>query len=126
MNTRGTRQFVPLALLIAALIIATGVGAGAQGVVRKVYVTVLDKADNPVVDMKASDFELKEGGKVQEISSKIADAPLRVAVLVADRGTGAFQLATLRLLEPLVGKGEFSIVSIIAQPEVALDYTSNP
>src|SRR5262245_28698665 len=58
MNASGIRkQVLPLALLIAAaLTITTGDRAGVQGVVRKVYVTVLDKDDNPVVDMKAAEF----------------------------------------------------------------------
>ena len=126
---RPVRHLPAAATLVAfvAVLAATGMGAdGAQSVTRTFYVTVTDKDHNPVLDMKASELEVKEGGKIRAISTKIADVYLRVAVLVADGGTGAFQTAALRFLEPLVGRGEFSIISIIAQPEVALDYTFMP
>jgi len=112
--------------LFCTTVAAIPLTGAVQGTVRKVYVTVTDKDGNPVIDMKAADFEVKEGGKTQEINTKIADAPIRMAVILSDRGSGAFQLATLRLLEPLVGKGEFSITTLNPQPENVMAYTGNP
>src|SRR5690242_4527129 len=59
---------------------------------RTAFASVVAKDGTPVTDLAAADFEVKEGGKVQEITSvKLATTPLRVHVIVADGGTGAFQ-----------------------------------
>lgn len=102
------------------------VGA-AQNVTRTLYVSVIEKdGGNPVLDMKAADFEVKEGGKVQQISTlKVADLPLRVALIVSDRGTGGFQLGALRFVEALLGHGEIAITGIVTQPERYSDYSGN-
>ena len=92
---------------------------------RVTYASVVDKDGKPVTDMTAADFEVKEGGKVVEIAVKPATTPLRLAVVLSDRGTGIFQVAALNLLKPLTGKGEFSIVGIINQAEVHTPYTSD-
>lgn len=98
----------------------------AQAVPRTVYVSVTEKDGAPVLDMKAADFEIKEGGKAQEITNvQMRTAPLRIALLVADRGTGQFQASSLRFVEAVLAHGEVSITGIIAQPERAADYTSS-
>jgi hypothetical protein len=76
--------------------------------------------------MQAADFEVKEGGKNGEIvSAKEATTPLRVKLLIADQGTGAFQVASLHFLQKLLGRGEFAITGIVVQPEKLVDYTSS-
>jgi hypothetical protein len=97
----------------------------AQGRVRTVYVSALDSRGAPVPDMRPSDFEVKEGGRLQEISVKPATAEFRIAVLVADWGTGNFQAGLARFLEKLYGHAEFSLVSVLLQPITVLDYTDN-
>ena len=57
-----------------------------------------DKDGAAVTDLQAADFEIKVGGKVQEVAGvRPAAVPLRIAILVADQGTGAFQLGTRAL-----------------------------
>jgi hypothetical protein len=87
----------------------------AQGRVRTVYVSALDSRGAPVPDMRPSDFEVKEGGRLQEISVKPATAEFRIAV----------QAGLARFLEKLYGHAEFSLVSVLLQPITVLDYTDN-
>jgi VWFA-related protein len=91
---------------------------------RTIYVSVTDKAGASVTDLQAADFEVKEGGKVCAISSVApAEIPLRIALLVADQGTGAFQLGTGRFMQKLHGRAEFALYSVIIQPEKIVDFS---
>ncbi len=70
--------------------------------------------------------QLKYAGKAAEISDvKIATMPVRVALVIADRGTGMFQAGTLHFVNALLSKGEFSITGVVAQPERFADYSSD-
>jgi VWFA-related protein len=99
--------------------------AGQDAVSRTVYVSVVDKEGAPVTDMQAADFEVKEGGKVQEIAAKPATAPLRVSILVADWGTGSFQAGMAGFMEKLLGHAEFQLVSVLPQPVTVTDFTTD-
>jgi hypothetical protein len=116
---------------LAAGALALSVGwlafpVSAQDTKRTVYVSVLDKEDTPITDMQAADFELKDGGKVQEISVKPATEPLRISVLVADWGTGSFQAGLQRFMERLLGRATFSITSLLPQPIKVMDWAYDP
>lgn len=120
------------ALCVAAATASARVsGAGAprpvlQPTTRTVYASVTEKSGTPVLDMATADFEVKEGGKTQEITGvRLATTPLRIAMLIADRGTGQFQASALRFIEAVLSNAEVSITGIIMQPERAADYTSN-
>jgi hypothetical protein len=104
----------------------SGLSSGAaQGRTRTVYASALDSHGAPVPDMRPADFEVKEGGKVQQITVKTATPNFRIAVLVADWGTGNFQAGLARFLEKLYGHAEFSLVSVLPQPITVLDYSDN-
>jgi VWFA-related protein len=97
-----------------------------QSLTRTVHVAVTDKAGATVTDMRADEFELKYAGKSAPITDvKVSTVPVRVAFLIADRGAGIFQLGTLRFVEALLNKGEFSITSVVAQPERLVDYSGD-
>ena len=69
---------------------------------------------------------MKEGGKKQDIVSvKPATDPLRVAILMADAGTGAFQAGIANFVQDLLGHAEFSFTSVVIQPEKVIDYSSS-
>jgi VWFA-related protein len=109
--------------LAAAMPWGVAVSAG-QALTRTVHVSVTDKDGKPVTDLRAEEFELKYAGKVQPITGvKLATLPVRVAIIVSDRGTGMFQLGTLRFVEALLGRGEFSITGVVVQPERLVDYS---
>ena len=95
-------------------------------VTRTVYVSAVDREGSPVTDMQAADFEVKEGGKLQEISVKPATAPLRVTILVADWGTGSFQTGMAGFMEKLLGHAEFELISVLPQPVTVTELTGDP
>jgi len=80
-----TITIVGAALAIAAL--------GAQGKTtkphpRQIFVSVLDRAGAPVVDLATSDFDITEDGTKREIvKAGLAQSPMRVA-LILDTGDG--------------------------------------
>jgi VWFA-related protein len=101
--------------------------AAARQTTRTVHVSVTTNDAVPVADLIAEDFEVKEDGKVRDIvSAEITTVPIRMTILVADEGTGSFQQALVALIQPLQAFMEVSLVSVIAQPEQVLDFTSDP
>ena len=101
-------------------------GASPRQDSRSVHVAVVNNDGAPVTDLAAADFEVKEGGKATTITNAaLTTMPLRVALIVADEGTGNFQQAMVQLIKPLVVLGEFKLVSVVMQPETVVDYTSD-
>jgi VWFA-related protein len=113
-----------IAGVVVAGVLSAGATAGAQPRTRTVFVTAIDKQGSPVADLQAADFEVKVGGKVQDVVSvQPAAVPYRVALIDADGGTGAFQRGLALFMQRLLGKAEFALISVIVQPEVVVDYT---
>jgi hypothetical protein len=118
---------------VACALATTTISAGSaeaplpsQPRTRTVYASVTATDGSAVTDLTAAEFEVKEGGKAREIVSvKPASAPLRVAILDADGGTGAFQSAIGSFMEALLGRAEFALTSVVVQPDRVLDYTTN-
>jgi hypothetical protein len=114
--------------MIAGLVLvgALASGAAAQPGTRTVHISVTDKNGAPVTDLQAADLEIKAGGKVQQVLSvKPATAPLRIAVLDADAGTGGFQLGIAKFMQKLLGHAEISLTSVVTQPEKIVDYSAD-
>lgn len=123
------KRFVtPLIACAVACFIMAGSGASARqaDATRTLYVSVTDKNGAAVKDLEAKDFEVKEGGKLQKIDVRPAEAPLRVAVIVADWGTGNFQGGLSRFIEKLLGRAEFALYSVLPQAVRILNYASDP
>ena len=93
---------------------------------RVVYVSVTDKNGATVPDMMPADFEVKVSGKTQPVMSvKPAQASFRVAMIVSDAGTGAFQASMARFMRKLQTNAKFALTSVIVQPEIVVDYTND-
>ena len=91
---------------------------------RTIYVTALDGKGAPVTDLQAEEFALKVGNKQLEITRvEPAQTPLRIAIIVSDAGTGGFQGGLAAFLQKLLGRAEFSLISLIVQPQTIVDYT---
>jgi hypothetical protein len=116
------------AVLVLARASAEPRAAGIQaGGTRTVFASVVTKEGAPVTDLTAGDFEVREGGKPQAITSAtLATTSLRVHVIVSDGGSGAFQLGVLRLAQALAGRAEFALTSVVLQAERILSFTDNP
>jgi len=93
---------------------------------RTVYVSVVDKQGAALGDLTAADFSVKEGGKDYEITSAaLATAPMQIAVIVDDNGTGAFRGGVAAFVQALLGKAEFSIVSVVGKVQPLTAMTNN-
>jgi VWFA-related protein len=114
-----------LALACASVTIADA-ARGVQSQTRKIYVSVTDKNGTPVTDLTAADFDIKEGGKPREVvGAQLTKTPVRMALIIADGGTGGFQFAAATFIQRLQEIAEFSIVSVVEQPDKVVDYTTD-
>lgn len=95
-------------------------------VTRRIYISATDAKGMPVTDLTAAEITVKEGGKEQPVASlQPATAPIQVAILVEDSGTGAFQLAVAQFLQKTVGHGQFSISVLNPQAQKIVDFTDD-
>jgi hypothetical protein len=114
-----------LAAVLVALACVPAV-AGAQPQTRRVYVAALDRNGAPVTDLTAAEVEIKEGGRTREVGVlRPATAPLQIAIIVDDNGTGLFRVAIARFIESLLGRAEFSIITVTGQPRKLTEFTPN-
>jgi hypothetical protein len=95
-------------------------------VTRKVYISATDSTGAPVTDLTAADIAVKEGGKERAVVSlQPAAAPMQVAILVDDAGTGGFQAAVGEFLQKTLGRGQFSISMLSPQAVSLVDFTED-
>jgi hypothetical protein len=119
-------RFMLLGMCIVASYLVSPTALDArQRETRTIYVTVFDNKGVPHTDLEGPEFELKAGGRPMEIvRAEPAQAAMRVALIVSDAGTGGFQASIASFIQKLLGKAEFSLITVITQPEVTMPYTS--
>jgi hypothetical protein len=111
-----------LAPLLAAGVLFTGTAAET----RRVYVIAHDRNGAAVLDLAADDISVKEGGKAREVLAfRPATGPMQIAILVDDNGTGLYRVAVARFIEALIGRAEFSIITVAGQPMKLTPFTPN-
>jgi hypothetical protein len=118
-------------LLIAATVAVPGTFPGdaaaqptSQGVTRRVYLNAFDERGEPVKDLAAADFVVKEGGKTREVVAyRPAKGLMQIAIIVDDNGMGLFRAPLYRFVQRLQGRAEFAIVAVVGQPLKLTDYT---
>ena len=109
----------------AACVLAPVVVIARQPATKTIYMTVLDNKGAPITDLGAAELEVKAGGKAMEIvRMQPGQMPFRIAVIVSDAGTGGFQQGIANFMQKLLGQAEFSLISVITQPQVVSDYSS--
>jgi hypothetical protein len=112
-----------------ALIAGANAGVAAQGAAessRTVHVTATNNKGDAVTDLRAAEFEVKVGGKKLEVvTAEPARVPMRIALVVSDAGTGGFQGGLTHFIQRLMGRAEFALISLVVQPEIIADYSSD-
>jgi VWFA-related protein len=118
---------VSLALLaLAVWRVEPVVRAQVESPARTVYVTVTDKAGGAVPDLGPADFIVKIGGKQRQVVHvEPATAPLKIALIVDDNGTGIFRYGVGKFIERLQGHAEFAISKVNGQTQKLVDYTTD-
>ena len=115
-----------MTLIPLLLVLTAAFDAGAQERTRRVYVGALDRNGAVVSDLTAAEVTVKEGGKDREVTAlRSATGPLQVAILVDDNGTGLFRVPVGRFIEALLGRAEFSIITVTGQPRALTPFTGN-
>jgi hypothetical protein len=125
------KRILTASMLVAGIALAwTGRVAGTADmaamraeIVRTVYFSAQDSKGALVTDLTAADLTVKEGGKDRQITAvQPATAPMQVALLVDDGGTGAFQGPVAQFLQATVGHGQFAISILNPQPQKIVNY----
>jgi VWFA-related protein len=94
--------------------------------VSAVYVSAVGRSGSPVADLTATDVVLKEGGDTREIIKvERATAPMQVAIIIDDSGTGIFRYAVGKFVDQLLGHAHFAIRRVVGQVRSIVDYTSD-
>ena len=115
------------ALTVVAALAAPPADAGAlQANTRTFYLSAFDDKGRMVPDLQPADIIVKAGGKLLEVvRTEPAAVPLRIAVIVSDAGTGGFQQGIASFVQRLTDRAEFGLVSVLPQPEVVTNFTSD-
>lgn len=93
---------------------------------RTVYFSALDANGVAIADLTAADLTLKEGGKDQKIDAvTAATAPMDIALIIDDGGTGAFQAAAAEFLNKTLGRAQVAVRLINTQSMKIQDYTAD-
>ena len=117
-----------VAMTLALSVSMVAAGASAAPTERTVYVTAMDDKREPVTDLTAADFVVKEGGKEREIVKvERASTPLRLALAVEERLTvdAAVRMGLFEFMKRLSGAGDISLITIGLRNTTIVDYTTS-
>ncbi len=117
---------VPVGVLAGPADQVESSGRQAEPLARTVYATVTDKTGDPVPGLSPADFVVKIGGKDRQVVHvEPAAAPLRIAIIVDDNGSGLFRYGVGKFIEKLQGRAEFTISQVTGQTQRIVDYTTD-
>ena len=124
-----SKGLVSVSSALALAVAAAGVVVSALApTTRTVHVTVVDNQGQPVTDLTAADFTLKEGGKDREITGvEVAKAPLEVALAVEESLTplGAVRQGLADFMQRIATRGQVSLVVVGQSNQTAVPATSD-
>ena len=115
---------------VAAVLLA--VPASGQTVEREMFVTVLDKADKPVLTLGVPDFVVREDGRVREVlRARRASDVIDIALLVDTSQALGNQVNDVRKgLEAFIAQmrpqAQISLIGLADRPTIHTDYTNSP
>jgi VWFA-related protein len=113
----------------AALLVA--VPSAAQTVERDMFVSVVDKAEKPVLTLGVQDFIVREDGRVREVlRARRASDVIDIALLVDNSQALGSQVNDVRqALEAFIARmrphAQLSLVALGDRPTVYADYTNS-
>jgi hypothetical protein len=120
------RTLLTAMTVVAVLAAAQGGADARQAATRTIYVSAFDDKGGVLPDLRTADLVVRAGGKLLEVVRvEPSDAPLRIAVIVSDAGTGGFQQGIASFVQRLTDRAELGLVSVLPQPEVVTNFTSD-
>ncbi len=91
-----------------------------------VYALATDARKALVTDLTEADFIVKEDGHLRQVVSvRPAAAPLHVAVIVDDNGTGMFRFGVNQFAQKMQGRAQLSLRLVTGQVQTVFDFTSD-
>jgi hypothetical protein len=95
---------------------------------RTVYVSAVDKRGTPIVDLKATDLAVTEEGQPQApITVERATTPMRIAVILDDRGLGVPEVRAglSAFVETVRGHADVGVFSAVRPEATVVDFTAD-
>jgi len=127
-STQARRWARVFASAAAALLLT--LPSGAQTIEREMFVSVLDKADKPVLTLGIQDFVVREDGRAREVlRARRATDVIDIALLVDTSQALGSQVSDVRKgLEAFIARmrpqAQISIVGLGDRPTIYTDYTN--
>jgi VWFA-related protein len=116
-----------MAVVCVAALPAICIAAAATN--RTVYVSVTDGKGNPVKDLTAANFKIKEGGKDREIiRAEPAKAPAHIALMVEERLAvdQSVRVGMFEFVKRMAGAAEISLITVGLRNNEVTPFTSDP
>jgi hypothetical protein len=114
---------------IVLVFLAAPLSVSAQQTTRQVFVTVLDQAGAPILDLGRDDFQVQEDSMVRPIVRVgLANDPMRVAMLIDNSDAAERALLSIRsgvhaFLDALPAEHEVSLLTVARQLGVRAEPT---
>jgi len=123
----------PISVLATSIVAAVTLSAvtsaapsSSAPVTRSIYFSATDAKNAPVTDLTAADITVKEGGKAVQIDKVApATAPMHIAVIVDDNGSGGYQGAIVQVIQAMVSNAQFSFRVLNPQAQLVQDFTKD-
>jgi len=96
---------------------------------RTIYVSVTDGKANPVTDLTAQNFKVKEGGKDREVvRAEPAKAPPHIALMVEERLAvdQSVRVALFEFVKRMAGQAEISLVTVGLRNNEVTPFVADP
>ena len=113
---------VVVCLCVAAIV------ARSETQARTIYVSAVDNKGAPIADLGATDVVVTEEGQPQgPVTVEHATSPMRIAVVVDDRGLGVPEMraGVSAFVEALRGHADVGVFSAVRPEATVVDYTAD-